>query len=363
MAEATVTDFLADAAGTLPLPWLDAPLARALAQPAHALLVVGAAGVGTLALQLTLAQAWLCEGQGARRPCGDCPSCRLLRSQTHPDMMLLLPEALRVELGWSAAAESDAGEGGASGKRKPSRQIRIGEVRAGTDWIVRTNSRGRAKVLILHPAEALNEQSASALLKTLEEPPAGARILLSCADPAHLLPTVRSRCQRLPLPTPEAALALPWLEAQGVRQGAVLLAACSGRPLDALALARSAVDGAVWAALPGAVALGEPGALLNWSLARAIEALQKVCHDAQAIAIGAPAHYFPAGSVPGGADLASLIGWARELNRAARTAEHPLNESLQLEALLLRGRAAWTAPRKASGLKGETGRAFATLRR
>lgn len=356
MADTPLTDFLAGAGGQLPLPWLAAPLARALTQPAHALLVVGGPGVGALALQLTLAQAWLCESAGANKPCGNCPSCHLLRSQSHPDLLLLLPEALRAELGWGGSADGDAGEGG--GKRKPSRQIRIDAVRAGIDWINRTNSRGRAKVLLLHPAEALNEQSASALLKTLEEPPAGTRLLLSCTDPEHLLPTVRSRCQRLPLPAPDAALALTWLEAQGVSDGAALLAACSGRPLDALALARAGVDSAAWSALPRAVAQGQPGVLAAWPLPAAVAALQKVCHDAQAVAVGAAPRYFPVDTVPGGAGLPALIDWGRTLTRAARSAEHPLNESLQMEALLLGARAAWTAPRQS----GRSTPAFATLR-
>ena len=63
----------------LPLPWLQAPLALALASHrGHALLVHGNDGVGMLPFALTLAQAWLCEGQGgddAAKPCGRCGSC------------------------------------------------------------------------------------------------------------------------------------------------------------------------------------------------------------------------------------------------------------------------------------------------
>ena len=197
--------------GQLPLPWLAAPLQQALAQPGHALLLVAAPGVGALAFQLTLAQAWLCESTQPAKPCGTCTSCHLFQARTHPDLKLLLPEAQRVELGWAEAAEDSEG-----GKRKPSRQIRIDEVRGAIDWIVKTTSRGRAKVLVLHPAEALNPVGANALLKTLEEPPAGARLLLSCSDPEHLLPTVRSRCQRLRIQLPPAEQARAWLQAQGL---------------------------------------------------------------------------------------------------------------------------------------------------
>jgi DNA polymerase-3 subunit delta' len=322
--------------GQLPLPWLAAPLQQALAQPGHALLLVAAPGVGALAFQLTLAQAWLCESTHPAKPCGTCTSCHLFQARTHPDLKLLLPEALRVELGWAEAAEDSEG-----GKRKPSRQIRIDEVRGAIDWIVKTTSRGRAKVLVLHPAEALNPVGANALLKTLEEPPAGARLLLSCSDPEHLLPTVRSRCQRLNLPAPAADMAASWLAGQGVGDAPALLAACGGRPLDALALFRAGVDAPTWAALPRALAQGQAGAWAGWPLPRALDALQKLCHDLMAVAAGAGPRYFPAESLPvprGG--LPPLLAWAAELNRVARQAEHPWNEALLLDALVTRGRQA-----------------------
>ncbi|MBE0549226.1 MAG: DNA polymerase III subunit delta', partial [Rubrivivax sp.] len=168
-----------DAAGTLPLPWLAEPLAAALAtHRGHALLVHGAAGVGALPFALVLAQAWLCEdtAPAAARPCGRCGSCRLVQSHVHPDLLVLLPETLRRAHDWPLADDKGEGE---DAKRKPSRQIRINEVRSLIDWSTRTSARGRGKVAVLHPAEALNAQSANALLKTLEEPPAGTRLVLT----------------------------------------------------------------------------------------------------------------------------------------------------------------------------------------
>ena len=185
--------------GALPLPWLERPLVSALAtQRSHALLVLGSEGVGVLPFALTLAQAWLCEAEPAQRkagPCGRCGSCRLVQSHLHPDLQMLMPERLRREHDWLRVDDkADADDN----KRKPSKQIRIDEVRSVIDWVYKTNARGQCKVVLMHPAEALNPQAANALLKTLEEPPVGTRILLTCADPALLLPTVRSRCQKLP---------------------------------------------------------------------------------------------------------------------------------------------------------------------
>jgi DNA polymerase-3 subunit delta' len=86
---------------------------------------------------------------------------------------------------------------------------------------------------------------------------AGTRIILTAADPTRLLPTVRSRCTTVRVPLPSAAESLPWLEAQGVPEPAVLLAAAGGRPLDALALQRAGIGAAAWKALPAALARGQ----------------------------------------------------------------------------------------------------------
>lgn len=329
--------------GALPLPWLAAPLAEVLArQRGHSLMLHGAAGVGTLPFGLVLAQAWLCEGEGegAVRPCGRCGSCRLVHSGLHPDLFVLLPEGARRAHGWLLA--SDKAE--ADDKKKPSKQIRIDEVRLAIDWAQKTSARGRGKVLWIHPAEAMNFQAASALLKTLEEPPEGTRIALGTADPALLLPTVRSRCQRVALPTPSAGEAVAWLEAQGLKGADVLLAAASGRPLEALALAAGGVDAGAWTALPKAVARGEGGALAGWSVPRAVDAMQKLCHDAMALAAGGSARYFPPASLPRAADMAALNDWAEALRRVARHDEHPWNEGLLLEALVTQGRRALKLP-------------------
>jgi DNA polymerase III subunit delta' len=330
------------------LPWLVAPLAQALAQQrAHALLVHGAPGIGSLQFALALAQGWLCEADhapgaapGAQRPCGHCASCRLLQSRAHPDLLVLLPEALRVTIGWSAG-ESEEGADGSRSKRKPSRQIRIDEVRGAIDWIVRTASRGGAKVVVMHPADTMNPQAASALLKTLEEPPRGARLVLTCAQPAHLLPTVRSRCQRMPLPMPARGEALAWLAGQGIQGAEVMLAAAGGRPLEALELVAAGVDAAAWSALPTAVARGRAQALAGWPVARAVDALQKLCHDAMVQGAGGAPRFFP--SLPGGARLPALVAWSQRLSRTARDDEHPWNEALLIEALVAQGSRAWLA--------------------
>lgn len=327
--------------GALPLPWLAEPLAAVLqAQRGHALLLRAAPGVGAMEFVVVLAQAWLCEGAGPRKPCGRCGSCRLVQSQVHPDLRVLLPETLRRQHGWALADDKADSE---DSKKKPSKQIKIDEVRAVIDWVFKTSARGQGKVAVLHPAEALNLQSANALLKTLEEPPPGTRLLLTAADPAVLLPTVRSRCHHLSLPTPDAATGAAWLAGQGVLSPEVLLAGCSGRPLDALALSRAGIDAQTWAALPQAVAQGRAAALSGWPLPLAIDALHKICHDAMARSSGAAARFFPSQNVAP-ARWPALAAWQRELARVARHDEHPWNEGLLIDALVTAGADALLPP-------------------
>ena len=339
---------LVHADGQLPLPWLGEPLQQALhSHRGHALLVQASPGVGVLAFVLVLAQSWLCEdaGPGAtgspvRTACGHCGSCRLFHSHVHPDLMVLMPEVLRQQHAWPLFGDKPESE---DGKKKPSRQIRIDEVRAMLDWAGKTSSRGRGKVVVVHPAEALNLQSANALLKTLEEPAPGTRLILTVSDSSTLLPTVRSRCQQLRLPAPAHAVGTAWLAEQGVAEPRALLAACSGRPLDALALAAAGVDGAAWARLPQAVARAQAGVFAGWPVPRVLDALQKLCHDAMAIAAGAGAHYFPSAALPPAAagspaaNLAALSAWSEELARVARHADHPWNEPLLTEAMVTAG--------------------------
>ncbi len=353
-----VLALVADERGTLPLPWLAPSLSRALqSQRGHALLVHGNDGVGMLPFALTLAQAWLCEAPAAMRiagPCGHCGSCKLIQSHLHADLQVLMPEVLRRQHDWLRVDDKPEGDD----KKKPSKQVRIPEVRSVIDWVYKTAARGQGKVVVLHPAEALNQASANALLKTLEEPPPGTRLVLTCSDPALLLPTVRSRCHQIMLPTPTPAMASAWLAEQGVANADVLLAACSGRPLDALALAQGGVQALDWSALPLAVARGQAGALQGWPLPRVLDALHKLCHDAMAVASGAQPRYFPADSVAAGASMNALANWSRELQRISRHDEHPWNEGLMLDALLA---TASRALRRPAPQRPAQGRGLATL--
>lgn len=323
--------------GVLPLPWLAPWLHEALTtQRGHAVLLHGPQGIGQWPLALTLAQAWLCESESPQRPCGSCASCRLVQAHTHPDLLVLLPEALQASLGW--ANDEAAGEGGETAKgRQPSKEIKVDAVRSAVAFAQTTPARGRGKVVVLHPAERMNSIAANALLKTLEEPAGSARFVLASAAPEALLPTIRSRCQAMALHLPDMAQATAWLGGQGVAGAEVLLAAAGGQPLEALEVCGAGLDAAAWTRLPAAVARGDASPLAGWPLPRAIDALQKLCHDLSCVAVGAAPRYFAAHLLPHRLRLPDLLEWSRALQRAARHAEHPLNAGLAVESLVAQG--------------------------
>ena len=323
------------------LPWLAEPLVQALATArSHALLVQGPAGVGQFDLAMQLAQSWLCEAPLAdATACGQCASCRLFHSRTHPDFQLLVPEALREQLGWGAA-ESEGGAEPKASKTKPSREIKIDAVRAMLSFAQGTSARGRAKVVVVYPAEALNTVAANALLKTLEEPAGQLRFALASTSPEALLPTIRSRCQPVPLPLPARGPALQWLAAQGVEAPEILLDAAGGRPQEARDWFEAGLRASAWTQLPQRVARGDASALGDWPQPRAIDALQRLCHDLLRHAHGAPTVYFPADALPATRLGAPLHAWDAALRQAARHAEHPLNQGLLMESLVAQGQQA-----------------------
>lgn len=319
------------------LPWLAEPLARWATPPhGHAWLLHAQAGDGALELALRMAQSWLCEDRQPTGPCGACPACHLVATSLHPDLLLLAPETQVAE--HPALAPWRAREDAPDGKRKPSRDIKVDAVRRAIDWSHGSASRSQGKVMLLFPADAMNAVAANALLKTLEEPPPGLRLLLVTDDPERLLPTLRSRCQRLRLNGPPPTQALAWLSAQGVAEPAVLLAAAGGLPLTAHALAQAGLDAAAWARLPQQVARG--AGLPELPPAQWVGVLLKLCHDAMAVAAGAPPRYFPEGSVPRAGSLARLDAWRGRLLTVAAHAEHPWHAPLLTERLLAQAQAA-----------------------
>jgi DNA polymerase-3 subunit delta' len=149
---------------------------------AHAYLFTGPTHVGKTLAALQFAQLLNCTGEAA--PCGRCRQCEKVASMTHADVELVRIGGICDENDHKHAADD-------------SRDIRICQIRRLERVVSRAAYEGRYRVLIIEPAEAMNEATANALLKTLEEPPDHVVLILVTDREEMLLPTIRSRARRI----------------------------------------------------------------------------------------------------------------------------------------------------------------------
>jgi DNA polymerase III subunit delta' len=316
------------------LPWLRQPQQRMRAafdagRLPHSLLLLSVPGLGAEQLANWITALALCESHGGR-PCNSCASCRLLRSDSHPDAH-------------SVRLEEDA------------QQIKVDQVRELIESLTLKSYRGGFKVGVIEGAETLNVNGANAFLKTLEEPSADT-VLIMIARPNHRLPaTIASRCLRLALRPPSSEMALEWLRANSPAEHswAAALRLAGGAPLLALQL-----DGAGLAAIDadmrqsvaelaeGSVDItllaerwvrSDPGVriiwLENWITQRVQAALGRANSHQSAEPVRLPAALLK----PKIRALFELLDAARALRRLASTG---MNQQLAIEALLVGGRTA-----------------------
>jgi DNA polymerase III subunit delta' len=182
-------------------------------QVAHAYLFTGPAQVGKKTLALALAQALLCASEGSR-PCGACRACRLVQARRHPDFLTL-------DMAWQTTRLAQKGE---------AQSISVDAVRLMNNELMLRPHEGKWKILLVPDVHELTTAAANAFLKTLEEPPPFVVILLTSRDSELVLPTIRSRCQPLPLlPLPVAQVEKTLINQYNVETGrARLIARISG---------------------------------------------------------------------------------------------------------------------------------------
>jgi DNA polymerase-3 subunit delta' len=165
------------------------------------------------------------------------------------------------------------------------------------------------------------ENAANALLKGLEEPPAGAVFVLVSHRPSQLLPTIRSRCVALAVPIPPRPVALQWLAGQGVERPERWLAYAGGSPR--LALDYAAKGQILERFLQRPAPIDERDDLEGFA-----DALQKIALDCALTGLGLPPKY-QAASIP--ADPARARAWlrfARQMAQHRELTRHPLNPKL-----------------------------------
>jgi DNA polymerase-3 subunit delta' len=301
----------------------------------HALLLRGRAGTGKHEFALNLSQALLCsQASEQQEACGNCPSCLWFVEGNHPDFRLISPE--------------DAEDVDETSRKKTAKksQISVTQIRQLIDYLSLSHHQINSyRVVLISPAETLNIASANALLKMLEEPPIKTVFLLVTSQPQHLLATIISRCQAIDMPLTSKAEALTWLKTHGVKNAEVALDYAGGAPLLAL---QNSEEGETSINLIKNLALGvkldpficAPLFLTIGGMERAIEALQKWIFDLVAYKLSQTLHYHSQYSTTLQAlcksvNLKALLNFQDKLLEAKKTANHPLNNEVQLENILL----------------------------
>ncbi|SRR6056297_109844 len=135
----------------------------------HAYLFEGQSGVGKLEMAKEFAKAVNCQKK-KDEACDDCVSCRKADISNHPDIISICPDG---------------------------RSIKNEQVKALQSEMHLKPYESRRKVFIIDGADTMTPQAQNSLLKVLEEPPSSSLIILVSSNEVGLLPTVRSRCQRL----------------------------------------------------------------------------------------------------------------------------------------------------------------------
>lgn len=314
----------------------------------HAILLHGAHGIGKTVFAERLAQALLCDAPRIDgHACGQCGSCGWFAQYSHPDYRRVRPEILEPE-GSETRSEGEADDGKKTQKtaKAPSKEIKIGQIRALADFMnISTHRRGK-RVILLYPAEALNEMAANALLKTLEEPAPDTVFLLVTSNIERLLPTILSRCRKLALDMPSTEQALAWLQQQGVSDAAVWLAEEGGAPLAAIAQAQAGTREEIDALL-ALLARPDTDALLKTAdrlqkvpATRLVTWLQRWLFDLISLKLAGKIRYYPAYRTALAAlavriELDALLLLIKATSQRRAIAEHPLSAKLFIEDMLL----------------------------
>jgi DNA polymerase-3 subunit delta' len=298
-------------------------------------------------MALNFAQSLLCitptnEGM----PCGQCDSCHWFELGTHPDFRLVQPDAL------SETEDSGEKEGG----KKPSREISVDQIRALEGFANLSSHQGGYRIVLIHPAESMNNNSANAVLKTLEEPTEKLLFILVTHKPQQLLPTILSRCLSFTVSTPSVEIGTAWLKQQGVANPEKALAQAGFAPLQALHLAedgegteeRNLLLSAIQRpAQLDALLLAEK--LQRYAAVQVIHCLQQWCYDLASAKLTGQVRYFPEQlelikKLSANISSMRLLGYQSELQIAKREAFHPLNAKLQFESILLSYRQIFSTP-------------------
>ncbi|MCU0519637.1 MAG: DNA polymerase III subunit delta' [Anaerolineae bacterium] len=297
----------------------------------HALLITGPESVGKRTLAQQLIAAMLCRATGEERPCGRCPSCRKLASGNHPDFYGVESEDRTTHL-------------------------RIEQIRDVERFLTLTPNESPCKVALISDFERATVGAANALLKTLEEPPTYAHLILLATDADLLLPTIVSRAQQIvlrPLASHEieGALIATWgVEAglagrlarlAGGRIGWAVRAATGQEPQTQMEVAVEALASALREDLPSRFERAQALARDTATLAETLEAWLTFWRDVLLLQTGNEVALVNLerrdllGSIGKAVDIAMTLHILAELDHSQDAILANANAQLLVEALML----------------------------
>ena len=304
----------------------------------NSLLLKGSEGIGKLDLALNFAKTILCNAPSSSGfACDSCSSCHWFSMETHPDFRFIQPDSL------TSTEDAPEKEGG----KKASREVSIDQIRALSSFINLSAHGGDYRVVLIHPAESMNNNAANALLKTLEEPTDKLLFILVTHKPQQLLPTILSRSLSMAVPNPAPEISTSWLKLQGVVDPQAVLALSGFAPLAALQQAGESEDSDNRKLILNAIkqpdgfdALALAEQLQRSSPVLLIHLLQQWSFDLCSFKLAGTIRYYPeqADSITKFSKniaIHTLLRYSKELQVAKREALHPLNPKLLFESLLL----------------------------
>lgn len=296
----------------------------------QALLVTGLYGIGKRRLAEVYARALMCHAPlNDHTACGHCHSCKLFAAQTHPDFLPVEPD-------------------------EPGKAIGIDKIRQLIAKLALKPQFDTQRVVIISPADSLNNASANAFLKCLEEPTVRTCLILLTEKPSRLPATIRSRCQIVTCEVPDRDIAAEWLKQHGAEENTdVLLSLSQGAPLLAREYARQNFISvrqdyfSAWVQVAegkkNLVALAEqwqkPAALdlqvlLTWMLGWVTD-LIKVCCHIEADQLRNPDMKKPLQALAKRLELKRLYPFYDSLLIARAQLSTPINKQLLLEQILI----------------------------
>lgn len=345
--------------GLAPYPWLERPaatLSKMLSKLPGGVLIYGPRGCGVFELACRFAAAVVCKHPVDGAPCGECAECRLVFSGNHPDIRYVLSEteaALHPEP-WNNKF------GSLPKSKSLSKQILIEQVRGIGEYLSVTGHRSENRAVVIYPADSMSADQSSALLKTLEEPPAGAVLILAADDINSILPTIRSRCQLVRVSPPTREQGIAYLKSQKVRNPEAELTRLAGRPLliheSDPSLLLDKKDEVLFLGMLSKGADLTSAEVLNAvkkdiPVGPVLSVMQRWYWDLLAVVSGAEPRYFPEYSLQykkqaEGLSFNTLYEFNAQLMSSNRSKDHPLSKKLVIQDLFISWAALLKSARK-----------------